>query len=431
MHAKRSRLWVWWICGILFFASMINYMDRLTLSNCSVPISDELHLNDEQYGRMEFSFGMCFAVGAVLWGTIADHASIRWLYPCVLFFWSAMGFSGSFAQSFRDLLVCRMLLGFFEGGHFPCALRTTQGLLPPSNRAFGNSILQGGLAFGSILTPQLIRAMGGDAPGAWRPVFQVIGVLGAVWVVLWLLSVRRGDVDAPPSSPESIEQGPGIFELMASRRYLALVVIVVVINIAWHVFRVWLPKFLERGRGYSFDTTQNLQTTFSCVAEVGCLGAGFATALLARRGMSVHGSRTLVFASCGVIVLAGAAIHWLSAGPLLLAAVLAAGFGAAGMFPCYYAFSQDLTRTHQGKLTGSLSFFAWTIPSTWHWCMGMLADATHSYDWGIALGCLMPLLGIAAIFLIWPREQPSIESSSPTEVPSDAVVPAERVTGIH
>ena len=429
MHAERSRIWVWWIVGILFFASMINYMDRLTLSNNSVPISKELGLDNEQYGQLEFAFGLAFAVGAILFGAVADRVSIRWFYPCILLLWSAMGFAGSFAQSFRDLLLCRLFLGFFESGHWPSALKTTQRLLPPENRALGNSILQSGLAFGAILTPQVINLMDPEEIGVWRPVFQVVGALGIVWVVLWLASVGSGDVDAGPAEPKTIDKGPGFFKLALSRKYVALILIVVVINICWHTCRVWLPKFLEGGRGYSNDEMLNFMTVFNIVSDIGCLAAGFATMILARRGMSVHASRVLVFSISAFVVLVGVSIPWLQAGPVLLAVMLAVGFGAAGMFPCYYAFSQELTKTHQGKVTGSLGAFAWSIPSIWHWRLGVWADATHSFDLGMVIAFIVPLVGVAAILLIWPRERRTDPISS--EGPSDAIVPAERVSGVH
>jgi MFS transporter, ACS family, hexuronate transporter len=430
MHAERSRIWVWWIVGILFFASMINYMDRLTLSNNIGPISKELGLNNEDYGWLEFAFGVAFAVGAILFGAVADRVSIRWFYPCILLLWSAMGFAGSFAQSFRDLLLCRLLLGFFEAGHWPSALKTTQRLLPPENRALGNSILQSGLAFGAILTPQLISFMDPEEIGVWRPVFQVVGALGIVWVVLWLASVGPGDVDADPAEPKKIDKGPGFFVLARSRKYVALILIVVVINICWHTCRVWLPKFLVDGRGYSRRSMLNFMTVFNIVSDIGCLTVGFATMLLARRGMAVHGSRVLVFSICAFLALVGVAIPWLEAGPFLMATMLAVGFGAAGMFPCYYAFSQELTRTHQGKVTGTLGAFAWGIPACWHIGVGIWADATGSFDLGMVIAFILPLIGVAAILFVWPGERRS-EFPTPTEVPSDAVVSAERVSGIH
>ena len=108
----------------------------------------------------ETAFGFAFAAGALIFGFIADRTNVRWLYPVVLFLWSLMGFLTGFVQTFTGLLLCRLFLGLFESGHWPCALKTTHRLLPPESRALGNSILQSGTAIGAIITPLI---MVGDA----------------------------------------------------------------------------------------------------------------------------------------------------------------------------------------------------------------------------------------------------------------------------
>src|SRR5262245_45127824 len=81
---ERSSTWKWLICGLLFLATMINYMDRVTLNQMSKIIKDELHLSAEQYGYIEAGFGIAFALGAIVVGWIVDHWNVRWVYPVVL-----------------------------------------------------------------------------------------------------------------------------------------------------------------------------------------------------------------------------------------------------------------------------------------------------------------------------------------------------------
>ena len=88
------------------------------------------------------------------------RVSVRWLYPAVLFGWSLMGFLSAWTTNFSQLLVCRTLLGLFEAGHWPCALKTTHLLLSPQDRTMGNSVLQSGASIGAILTPLVMRVMG-------------------------------------------------------------------------------------------------------------------------------------------------------------------------------------------------------------------------------------------------------------------------------
>src|SRR6185436_21010109 len=100
--------------------------------------------------------------------------------------WSLMGFLSAQTNNFQELLVCRTLLGLFEAGHWPCALKTTHLLLSTQDRTMGNSVLQSGASIGAIITPLVMRALMTDVPGTWRLPFQVIGAIGVVWVVAWL-----------------------------------------------------------------------------------------------------------------------------------------------------------------------------------------------------------------------------------------------------
>jgi len=102
---------------------------------------------------LEFVFGWAFAVGSLCFGIVADRVSVRWLYPLVLVLWSSVGFATGLVNSYNGLLICRTLLGLFEGGHWPCAIKTTQRLLEPKDRAMGNGVLQSGASVGAIVTP--------------------------------------------------------------------------------------------------------------------------------------------------------------------------------------------------------------------------------------------------------------------------------------
>ena len=125
-------------------------------------------------------------------GFVADRVSVRWLYPGVLFAWSLMGFLAAWTTDFSQLLVCRTLLGLFEAGHWPCALKTTHLLLSAQDRTMGNSVLQSGASIGAIITPLVMRAMMTNAAGSWRLPFQFVGAVGILWVVAWFASIQIG-----------------------------------------------------------------------------------------------------------------------------------------------------------------------------------------------------------------------------------------------
>jgi ACS family hexuronate transporter-like MFS transporter len=436
-HGDRSVAGGWWISGLLFLATMINYMDRQTLSNLIPRITEEWSLSNEQYGDMEFVFGVAFAVGSLVFGFAADKVSVRWLYPAVLVAWSAVGFATGLTRGYESMLVCRGLLGFFESGHWPCALIVTQAVMSKSDRVMGNSILQSGASAGAVLTPLVIRLMVGDTtePDAWRMPFFVIGAIGLVWAVAWIRLVPAGllprggrqpskavpgdasDQDAgvsaasspaasttddPDTTSDSLLRWFG--RLLVDRRFWGLIVMVIMINTSWQLVRAWLPTFLQKGRGYDEAEALYFNSVYFIFTDVGCIAAGAAALALARRGMAVHTSRVLVFFACSLLAALTTVAAMLPAGWLLLGTLLAVAAGTLGVFPCYYSFTQELTVSHMGRVTGVLSFVGWLASAPVQKLFGRIADATGSYDINMAILGWAPLAGLIAFVILWPRD---------------------------
>jgi len=192
---RQTPLRTWAICGLMLLATMLNYMDRQTLAQQAADICGELRLSNESCGRLEKGFGLAFAIGGLATGAIADRVSLRWLYPAILLGWSAVGFMTGWVSNYTELFLCRVLLGFFEAGQWPCALAASQRLLPRDQRPLGNSILQSGASLGAIATPPIILLLNSGEPGGWRLPFQVVGVAGLVWIFVWLMAIRPRDLD--------------------------------------------------------------------------------------------------------------------------------------------------------------------------------------------------------------------------------------------
>jgi ACS family hexuronate transporter-like MFS transporter len=457
----RSPSWKWLFCGLLLAATMLNYMDRQTLSQGAARIMGEFRLDERQYGQLESAFAFAFAVGAIIFGWMADRWNVTLLYPLAVLVWSAAGFATGLVQGFVGLLLCRSLLGLAEAGNWPCALRATQHVLPSRQRSLGNAILQCGAAFGAIFTPMLYKGMvvGGEA-GAWRPLFMIIGAGGITWVLVWVALVRSRDLAierrASPSligivgwlgvllgldialqlaqvryealatplvtipvklgvcglgvaavvrwlfaSTRADDDGETLAWRDFVRRFWVLLVLVVSINVPWHFFRAWLPLFLQKGRGYTEESTADFSTYYYIATDAGSLAAGFAALMLARRGLTVHGSRVVVFAACAALVALSVLAALLGSGLLLLALLLVIGAGALGVFPIYYTLSQELTTRHQGKLTGALGCINWLAMYALHALVGESVKATGKYDLGVGLAGLAPLVGLAVLLFFW------------------------------
>ena len=463
----RSQLWIWWVSGLLLLATMLNYMDRQTLANLSVRITKELSLSNERYGNLEFGFGWAFAAGSLFFGFLSDRISVRFLYPFVLLAWSSIGVLTGYCENYESLLGCRILLGFFEAGHWPCALRTTKIVLDRTNRTMGNSILQSGGALGAILTPPVILMIVGSSkePGRWRLPFIIIGSLGVVWAAAWLASIRRNDLPIPrvdrrneiravfPGSAliflvivasaalywlrdtlhlpglESIrmfsDEHPVLItatacmlfmaaagvsdrhfflECMTNRRFWTLIPVVICINLTWQLIRAWLPKFLQEGRGATENAALWFNSAYYIAADIGCLTAGAASLWLVRRGHSVHKTRLLVFSVCAAMTSLTVVAASLPLGWGLSGVLLIVAAGSLGLFPCYYSLSQDTSEQHMGKTAGLLGALAWLISSPAQKAFGRVVDETHSFDKGLAWAGIAPCVALIVLFFAWPRE---------------------------
>jgi MFS transporter, ACS family, hexuronate transporter len=432
--------WRWWVCILLMFATVINYMDRMALNQLALRIQFSLGLNNTQYSYLESAFSFAFAIGAILTGYVVDRTNVRWLYPLLVLGWSAAGVLTGYASGFWMLLSCRLMLGLCEAGNWPCGLRTTRAVLRPAERSFGNSLFQSGTALGAVITPLIVLYLlrwadpqepfrnaamsvtGGtyaavtDAPtDTWKFPFRVIGCLGVVWVVFWFLTVP-GRLVASASAHANVKHEGAIHfsQVLRDRRFWILLVACISINITWHGFRTWLPLYLQKQRGFSEVEMSRFTTAYYLIADIGSWTAGLGTLLLCRRGMSVHGARAFAFAGCALLSLCCIAVPFLSHERLipdswlpisaLTLCLLVVAFGALGLFPTYFALTQDLSSKHQGKVSGTLGACAHLSLAAIYPLEGMLIDATGSYELILGAIGIAPALAFLLFITRWPKE---------------------------
>ena len=395
--------WRWWICAVLLLATTLNYMDRIALNLLSKEIKDAFQITNLAYGILESGFQIAFGIGAITFGVIVDRYGVRRVYPVAVIGWSCAGFLTGFADNYWTLFACRMMLGIFEAGNWPCGIRTTRQVMPAKERSLGNSIFQSGTGLGAVVTPPVIAlslaTMGAGEANAWQIPFRLIGVIGFAWVALWLLTIPKRQLVVS----ELVKSETGSFwAVFRDRRFWLLIAVVIGVNTTWHTFRVWLPLFLRDEQGYSRDQMLEFNTLYFIVADIGSWTAGLAVVLLVKFGWPLHRARLVTFAFGVALVLPAGAIpfapqDWLA--PL----ILVTGFGALGIFATYFALSQELSGKNQGKITGLLGLINSLYLAGLYWLQGGISDALGGLGQVLAVAPIPALVALLAVWLFWPE----------------------------
>ena len=414
----RSNRWVWTLCLVLLGATLLNYANRSVFTQNALPIKAAFDIGDTKYGTVNSAFALGFALGGLTFGILADWISVRILYPTVVLLWSLASIGCGIVDSVISLAVLRFLLAFFEAGHWPCALRTTQRTFKPAMRTLGNSILQSGASVGAVLAPLLVLAIHSRAPGAWRLAFFIVGGLSVPWAVAWLLMVRESDVRRPVIQTDESARGTGeereleeipFWRIFATRRWWLLLVVVSCINIMWHYIRVWMPIWLEEDHGYSHEFVQWFTSAYYGATFVGAIASGLLTAALPRWGWNVHRARLAVWLVFGILASLVAPAAYMPKGNLFLATMLLVGFGSLGLFPIYYSLNQEISAKNQGKVGGSLGFSTWGLLIPFHWLVGWIIenhpDTKPAIVTAVGMG---PLVAFVILLTLW-GERPKAE----------------------
>ena len=159
----------WGIAGLLFLSTVINYIDRQTLSVLAPVLTRELGLSDLEYSRVLTSFLAAYTVMYVGSGFLVDRWGARLALAAFIAWWSVANMAHALVAGVWSLGVLRFLLGLGESGNFMAAVRVVSEWYPPKERALVHGLIQGGAAIGAILTPPLVTWI--YSLYGWRPAF--------------------------------------------------------------------------------------------------------------------------------------------------------------------------------------------------------------------------------------------------------------------
>jgi MFS transporter, ACS family, hexuronate transporter len=198
----------WLICGLLFLATVINYIDRTVLSVLEPELRRIIGWNDSQWGYIGASFMLAYAIGFLFAGWLMDKIGTRLGFTIALVVWSIAAASQAFARNLNEFIIVRFALGLGESGNYPAAIKTIAEWFPQRERALATGIINAGTNVGATVSPIAVPII--YEYHGWQAAFLATGLGGLVWALLWWPIYRRPREHAwvTPAELAYIEQDP-------------------------------------------------------------------------------------------------------------------------------------------------------------------------------------------------------------------------------
>lgn len=424
----------WYILVLIFLATIINYLDRMTI-NVSAPVIARIYgLDNETLALMFNAFLIAYTLGPTPMGWLMDRFGSRRGYVLSMGLWSAAGMLTAFALAIGHgvsyvvplsiapivlgFMVCRFVLGLGESANWPVAIKTISEWFPKRERAFAIGWFNSGSSVGVAIAPGVCTWL--MVRYGWQAAFIVVGAIGFVWIAGWL-ALYRPPAEHPritqkeldyiqtsqqeEHSPEDAKHVRWI-DLIRQRQICGVVATRFFMDPIWWFYTFWLPTYFIQDRQVDLKQMAIFTTLSFLASDFGNVFGGWASSALVKRGKSVNAARKTVMVPCAALMMLGLAVPFVSvnAAVALIAVV---------MF-CYQSWSvnmltipTDVVPRHVVGSAAGLSHmgagFGGIVVTT---IAGRLSDATGSFTSTIVLMGAMPIIGITFLFLVIGRIAP-------------------------
>lgn len=301
----------WTICALLFFATTINYIDRQVTGVLAPTLQREFGWSETQYANITSWWTAAYALGFLFVGQFIDRVGVRVGFALAVIVWSIAGAAHGVVYSIFGFAAARFVLGLGESGNFPAAIKATAEWFPKHERAFATGIFNAGSNVGALVTALLVPWI--TLTWGWRPAFFVTGLLGFVWLTLWLPVYRRptehprlsaGELAyIQDNAAESASSRVSWSRLLGHRQTWTFVVGKFMTDGVWWFYTFWLPKFLDTRYGIKLGAVALPLIVVYLVADIGSVGGGWLSGALIKRGWSVATARkvTLLIAALCIV----------------------------------------------------------------------------------------------------------------------------------
>ena len=387
----------WLMIALAFFATIINYLDRQTLSVVAPVLKKQFSMDDETYGLILSAFMLAYTVMNGASGPLLDRLGTKVGYSLCMLWWSTAGLLHALARGPLSLGCFRFLLGMGEAGNWPAAVKVVSEWFPPRERALASGIFNSGSAIGALVAPPLVAWL--ILNWSWPTSFLVVGLSGYLWLIVWWLVYRtprqvQKEVRARPAPP---------WQLLRTRFVAFFTLSKIFMDPAWYFYIFWFPKYLDSVHHFTLEQIGQTAWIPFLTADMGNIIGGLMTQSLIRFGVPIPSARRLAITLFALLMAAAIPVPFAPNAAVAIALVSVATFGYTGYTANTLPFPADVfPRNMVGSIWGLASMGAGFGGMLFSWLSGRLIDH-HGYT-PVFIGYgIMPLLALGIVlFMIGP-----------------------------
>lgn len=405
----------WFVVLLVFVATGLSFLDRQVLSIAVLRIQKEFGFSDVEYGWVNTSFLLSYALMFTVGGLLIDRIGAKKGLGIAVGVWSLANALHGVMTSFPQLLTFRFFLGMGEGACFPGAAKTVYDWFDKKERALANGIAIGGSAIGAVIAPPLTIWVS-DTYG-WRAGFVIPGLIGIVWVAVWLMMPWpkiAGTSDTTTSQPPALP----FSAILRYRETWIFVLMRFLLDPVMYFMMFWIPKYLSEVRHVPFAQIGNLFWIPFLALGISNILGGFFSDKLIQRGITTGRSRKIVMGCAAALTLAVPLTEYTSSVPAAVGLMALYMFAHGCWITNYITAISDVFGTRATSTVVGLSGTAGALSSLiLNPMIGkIIGEYTYKPLW-IASGLLYPLAFLAFTALL-PKLRPLFEPSA--EMPAPA-----------
>jgi len=313
----------WVILLLLFVATGLSFLDRQVLSMTIIKIQKEFQFSDVAYGIVNTSFLISYALMFTIGGRLMDKIGSKAGLAFAVGIWSLANSLHGVMTTFYQLVAFRFLLGIGEGGCFPGAAKAVYVWFDEKRRAFANGIAIGGSAIGAVIAPPLTTVLSNNY--GWRWSFVIPGLIGIVWVVIWVLIPWGDKAFTKKVKAKESAHLLSFVQILKIKEAWIFIIIRFLLDPVIYFIMFWGPKYLNQERSLSFEQIGNLfWVPFLAFGLSNILG-GWLSDRLIKNKMSVNKARKTIMSIAALLTISApfiASVHSVGMAVGLMAVVM-------------------------------------------------------------------------------------------------------------